>query len=152
MDNAGGHGTMVAIEEYKNILLTEFNIKIIHQIPNSPETNLLDLGTWSALQSKTESLSYRQRQDPDVLCDTVLRAWNNLPVHAIGKAYKRWLKVLDLILLDNGGNRYVEQFRGKLTSDPSESTEEVSFSSSESEDDTQLIKEIQAELIEGSLL
>ena len=32
MDNAGGHGTDIAIVEYTNMLKEKFNIKIIHQI------------------------------------------------------------------------------------------------------------------------
>ena len=44
MDNAGGHGTHQTIEEYRNMMLHQYNIKLFHQIPNSPETNLLDLG------------------------------------------------------------------------------------------------------------
>ena len=44
IDNDGGHGTVLEIEIYKKTSLDKFNIKIIHQVPNSPETNLLDLG------------------------------------------------------------------------------------------------------------
>ena len=47
--------------------LNKFNIKINHQVTNSPETNQLDLGVWAAFQSVVERLSRRQRQDPDAL-------------------------------------------------------------------------------------
>ena len=73
------------------------------------------------MQSASERLSYRQRQDPDVLASTFVEDWNNLPAKTIGKVHKRWKKVLDLILRDNGANRYVEQERGKLTNDPTTS-------------------------------
>ena len=49
MDNCGGHGTILAIETHEKTLLDEFNIEIIHQVPNLPETNLLDLGVWDPL-------------------------------------------------------------------------------------------------------
>ena len=49
MDNSGGHGAILAIENHVKILLDKFNIEIIHQAPYSPETNLLDLGVWAAL-------------------------------------------------------------------------------------------------------
>ena len=79
IDNAGGHGTILAIENHTKILLDEFNIEIIHQVPNSPETNLLDLVVWATLKYKKESLPCRQCQDPDVLVATVLNDWENLP-------------------------------------------------------------------------
>ncbi len=43
MDNAGGHGTIEAIQQYTRHLLENYNIEIIHQPPRSPETNPLDL-------------------------------------------------------------------------------------------------------------
>jgi hypothetical protein len=46
MDNAGGHGTNDARQQYVSILKSEFNIIVIWQIANSPETNMLDLGAW----------------------------------------------------------------------------------------------------------
>ena len=118
IDNAGGHGTNKAKKEYEKLLREKYNVILVFQIPNSPETNLLDLGVWRSLQSLVEKLSFRDRYDPDVLSQTVFRAWDNFSSSAIEKVYKRWELVLKLILLDTGGNRYVESFRGKLTGDP----------------------------------
>ena len=118
IDNAGGHGTNVAVEEYRKMLQDEFNIILKHQVPNSPETNLLDLGVWRALQSRVEKISFQHRFDSDVLAGSVQEAWEEFPVETIGKVYKKWLRVLELIKLDDGGNRYVEQLRGSLTNDP----------------------------------
>jgi sentrin-specific protease 1 len=118
MDNAGGHGTKDCISDYVQMMRCKYNIIILFQVPNSPETNLLDLGVWRALQSLVEILSFRERHDPEVLASTVYKAWNDFRSEAINKVYKRWELVLDLILLDNGGNRFVESFRGKLTNDP----------------------------------
>jgi hypothetical protein len=39
MDNAGGHGTQEAIEEYTRRALVEFNVVIIRQSARSPEVN-----------------------------------------------------------------------------------------------------------------
>ena len=44
IDNARGYGTDEHAKQYTNILLTEFNIEIIHQVSRSPFTNVLDLG------------------------------------------------------------------------------------------------------------
>jgi hypothetical protein len=56
MDNAGGHGMQEAIDEYTAGLQREFNIRIKHQAPRSPETNALDLGIWCSIQSAVEKL------------------------------------------------------------------------------------------------
>lgn len=44
MDNAGGHGTDEAKEQYEKLMKEKNNIIIIWQTPLSPYTNLLDLG------------------------------------------------------------------------------------------------------------
>ena len=44
-------------------LKEDYNIILKHQVPNSPETNLLDLGVWRALQSAVENLSHQKRFD-----------------------------------------------------------------------------------------
>ena len=54
MDNAGGHGTDDAISEYTARLRDVYNITIIHQVPRSPFTNVLDLGVWCSLQARVE--------------------------------------------------------------------------------------------------
>jgi hypothetical protein len=43
MENAGGHGTNAVKEEYVRILEDEFNMIVLWQIANSPETNMLNL-------------------------------------------------------------------------------------------------------------
>jgi hypothetical protein len=67
MDNAGGHGTEEAIKKYTDILETEFDIEIIHQIPRSPETNVLDLGIWCSLQWAVDKLMRGKRGDMEAL-------------------------------------------------------------------------------------
>ena len=124
LDNAGGHGTNAMVQQYKAELEQDFNIELVHQVPNSPETNLLDLGVWRAVQSKVEKLSWRKRQDPNVLAETVEQAWDDFQTATIGKVYKRWKRVLELIKLDGGGNRYVEELRGRLTNDPNANEED----------------------------
>ena len=47
-----------------------------------------------------------------------MAAWGNWSSKILEKIYQRWELVLSLILLDNGGNKYVESYRGKLTSNP----------------------------------
>ncbi len=54
MDNTGGHGTEAAIERYSQDLLDQYNVEIIHKAPQSPETNMLDLGLCWSIQSWSE--------------------------------------------------------------------------------------------------
>ena len=88
MDNAGGHGTNAAIDEYTQMLKEEYNIEIIFQIPRSPYCNVLDLGVWMALQAVVERQHYLQRCSADALVNTVMRSWNDGNVdHAITKVF-----------------------------------------------------------------
>ena len=66
MDNAGGHGTNDAKQQYIN-LLKAFNIKVIWQVPRSPETNMLDLGVWMSIQSAVMKTHYGRRCHHDAL-------------------------------------------------------------------------------------
>jgi hypothetical protein len=119
MDNAGGHGTSEAIEKYTQMLKDEYNIEIIHQVPRSPETNLLDLGIWRSIQAAVEKEHVKKTYDPESLARSVERAWDKrLNPIAFSRVADRLLKVLDLIVEDDGDNNLVESQRGKLFSDP----------------------------------
>ena len=50
LDNAGGHGSDEAKQQYIQIL-REHHIEVVFQPPRSPECNMLDLGFWMSLQS-----------------------------------------------------------------------------------------------------
>ena len=89
---------------------------MLKQIPNSPGTNMLDLGVWRSLQAQTKILGYHKRQDPDAIANTVMQAWKGWI--NLEKIYRRWELVLSLIPLDNGGEKYVDAFCRKLISDP----------------------------------
>ena len=62
MDNAGGHGTVAAKEQYVKILQDKYNVIVSWQSLNSPETNILNLGVWMTIQSVVEWMQ-RQRGD-----------------------------------------------------------------------------------------
>jgi hypothetical protein len=94
MDNAGGHGTQEAIDEYTVRLQREFNIRIKHQAPWSPETNALDLGIWCSIQSAVEKLHRNRQRGPDTLAASVRDAWENLPSDKILRVFNRILVVL----------------------------------------------------------
>jgi hypothetical protein len=116
MDNMGGHGTVDAWREFTEYLKVGYNVEIIRQIPRSPETNILDLGVWCSLQSAVEEKAHRNLTTSCLaaLQRSVERAWISFNHEKITKIYKRWKKVLDLIIADNGDNKLVDSHRGEL--------------------------------------
>ena len=98
------------------ILLEEFNILIEWQAPNSPETNLLDLGgAWVTIQSVVEWMHRQRLMNADVLAGTVFEAWDAFDARKLSNISGRWEKVLHLIIKGARSNDLVEQERG-LTS------------------------------------
>ena len=115
MDNAGGHGTKEAVEKYTNDLQRNHKVTIVQQVPRSPETNMLDLGVWCALQSVVEK-EHREKtkSDANALARTVDYAWHNrFGPEIMQKVYDRWEQVLKIIIKEKGDNARVDQFRGK---------------------------------------
>ena len=100
---------------YEQILRDDYNILVHWQIPNSPETNLLDLGAWMALQCIVEKKHRLKLMDKDILAKTIEENFACLLEDVLERIHTRWLKVLDLILKDSGSNDLVEKDRG-LTS------------------------------------
>ena len=80
MDNAGGHGKTEIKREYERILSEEFGVLIEWQVPNSPETNMLDLGVWMALQSKVEFIHKGKVIQSNELSNSVHQAFSEIPV------------------------------------------------------------------------
>ena len=114
LDNAGGHGTVEAKEQFEERLRKKYRVKIIWQVPNSPDTNLLDLGAWCTIQSDVEDIHRLLVMDNDVLANSVEQEFSNLSSTKLDSIYDRWDKVLDLILKNSGGNDLVETCRGKM--------------------------------------
>ena len=115
MDNAGGHGSIDAVRQYTQYLKVAWNIEIVHQIPRSPYTNLLDLGVWCSLQSRVEKEHFLKRTDVPSLVTSVEAAWNNGALDDViaGRVWGRLRNVLVLIKEASGKNDLVEKKRGK---------------------------------------
>ena len=114
MDNAGGHGDKETVEEYTNMLKERYNIVVIYQTPRSPYTNVLDLGFWTALQSKVEKCHYGRRGNTDSLVASVQETWTSAEMHyQLMRIFDRLKKVLVLIIEGNGGSDEVEKKRGR---------------------------------------
>ena len=113
MDNAGGHGSAEAIDEYTNMLKGVYNIEIIHQIPRSPFTNVLDLGVWMSIQSIVERRHYLKRATTKALVNTVKQTWDGSNLDSVLlKVFDRLKVVLCNLLRDKGWNSMVEENRG----------------------------------------
>ena len=113
MDNAGGHGKTEIKKQYESILKEEFGIIIEWQVPNSPETNMLDLGVWMALQSLVEKLHFGKVMQSDELTKTVMDAFSRISGDILTRVYERWKLTLKLIVSGKGTNEVVEDYRGK---------------------------------------
>ena len=108
MDNAGGHGTKETIDAYVSLLEEKHNVVCVFQCPCLSATNTLDLGVWMAFQSLVEKLHLFKRQEVKALCNTVDRAWEDMDATKLRNVFERWKLVLDLIIKDDGGDRYIE--------------------------------------------
>jgi hypothetical protein len=116
MDNAGGHGTNKARNEYVQILYNDYKVQVIWQIANSPETNMLDLGAWVTVQCIVAHMHRGKRVQKDVLCKTVYHAFFSLQPNKLENIAQRWKRVLDLIIVGKGSNDLVEKCRGLTSS------------------------------------
>lgn len=113
MDNAGGHGTEEAKLAFVDILKENYNVEVVWQCSNSPETNILDLGIWVILQSLVEYMHKSRRMNEDSLAETVEKAWGMIDASVkFLLVIDRWKRVLGLIILGKGDNHLVETCRG----------------------------------------
>ena len=117
MDNAGGHGSIECVSQYKEFLWNEFKVNVINQIPNSPETNMLDLGAWMSIQAQVQKEHFRKVKRQDALAASVETAWEGFGNKTtLAKIHERWKKVMHLIIQADGGNELVEADRGLTSS------------------------------------
>jgi hypothetical protein len=96
--------------------MNEYKIQVEWQVPNSPETNLLDLGFWATLQAIVERMHRLKRMDTDALARTVHECFDKVEPEKIDRIYNRWEYVLDLIIKGGGTNDLVESNRGLMKS------------------------------------
>ena len=76
MDNAGGHDKNDIITQHTLNLKDNYNITIIHQVPQPPYCNTLDLGAWCLLQAVVEKTHYMWRCTAWVLVRSVYETWD----------------------------------------------------------------------------
>ena len=92
----------------------DFNIILVHQIPQSTDTNILDLGIWLSLQSTVEKCHRLRRGDKDSLYATVMKVWKDVASEeAFLNVFEGLKKNYAVIEKNQGSNDYCEEFRGK---------------------------------------
>ena len=78
MDNIDRHGTVEAKEIFVERLEIVYNVRVNWQVPNSPNTNMLDLGVLMTFQSKVEELHCWLVMDNAVLGKQLLKHLKHL--------------------------------------------------------------------------
>jgi hypothetical protein len=118
MDNAGGHGRNDIIEQYTLNLKTKYNVTIIHQVPQSPYCNALDLGVWCLLQANVEKTHYMRRCNTEALVRSVYETWRTVDMSSvISNVFGKLHNIICLINEGDGGNDLVEEKRGPTNAD-----------------------------------
>ena len=97
-------------------LKEEYNIILTWQVPNSPETNMFDLGACMTIQPVVEELHRPWLTNKNELANTAMQAFDEFDgqTKLAAIAAHREL-VLDLIIKGKGGNYLVKMKRGMLT-------------------------------------
>ena len=96
------------------MMKNDYHIILVHQIPQSPGTNVLDLGIWMSLQSAVKKCHQLRRGDKDALHATVMKVWKDVASEeAFMKVFERLKKNYAVIEKSQGSNDYYEEFRGK---------------------------------------
>ena len=101
---------------------------------------------FSSLRRVVEKLHFRKRTEVEALCRTVKAAWKILEPIKLKNVYARWLKVLDLIIEDNGGDCLVESKRGKLYREPPNKFESLDDDAAGEEEEDPTDEELIAEM------
>ena len=107
MDNASPHLTEddpAWIEARKD---WRFDIQLMRQPAQSPDTNVLDLGLWTSLQSIQRKLPMMSASSTEMqLVEAVQQAWINMPLTTIESSFVTLQNVLREIRANDGGNHF----------------------------------------------
>jgi hypothetical protein len=92
------------------VAATGMNITLINQPPNSPDTNVLDLGYFNAIQSLQQK---KHTNTIPELVKAVEDSFVELDRHTLNKVFLTHQQVLEQIILCGGGNNYKLPHMGK---------------------------------------
>lgn len=109
-DNARPHLIINDAEVLEACTSDGFDIRLINQPPNSPDTNILDLGFFASIQSLRDRCKPRTIND---LVAEVETAWGTACSHELGKVWTSLQACMEQILLCGGDNTYKLPHLGK---------------------------------------
>ena len=122
------HKTEMANEQWKNPVATRWH-QITHsrrqrgvvvdeiglyltmytQLPNSPDTNILDLGFFRAIQSFNDDCPANEEE----LIKSVEKAYGEYPLHKLNHVWLTLQSCFNMIIENDGGNDYIILHMGK---------------------------------------
>lgn len=107
-DGAPSHGVLARNPEIfdqavEDTLGVSGSVKLFSQPPQSPDTNILDLGLFNALQSDYHK---RNPKGAEQIIDCVYKSFEEYPSHKINRLWLTLQSCLNEIILQNGGNDY----------------------------------------------
>ena len=113
LNGAGGHGTDETVTEY-TAATKIMNSILVRQVSNLLDTNVLDLGIWTSLQSAMGKRHRLSRGNKEALHDTVMKVWSEVAnKEAMCRVYDRLEKNYEIIRKTKGDNKLIKEFRGK---------------------------------------
>jgi len=112
MDNAKPHIQPDDTDWLEAVAHYRLDVELIFQPPNSPDTNVLDLGTFRHLEKITYNLPCTAKNINE-LVNAVETAWNESSAQERDDVFVTLHSVLRLILENNGGNDFNIPHLGK---------------------------------------
>ena len=105
-DNAPAHFSDADFDWFDacDVHRRRFKITLVEQPPNSPDTNVLDLGFFASLQAKTWRL--KRATTIDGLIENVQAAWNAYDPCKLNRVFLTHACCLDQIIRFHGDNNY----------------------------------------------
>ena len=85
------------------------NLTVFTQLPNSPDTNILDLGFFRAIQSFNDDCPANEEE----LIKSVEKAYGEYPYRKLNRVWLTLQSCLNMIIENDGGNDYKIQHMGK---------------------------------------
>ena len=85
------------------------NLTVYTQLPNSPDTNILDLGFFRAIQSFNDDCPINEEE----LIKSVEKAYGEYPLHKLNHGWLTLWSCFNMIIENDGGNDYKIPHMGK---------------------------------------
>ena len=112
-DGAKSHILEDNVEFKEAVAEIGLNLTVFTQSPNSPDTNILDLGFFRAIQSFNDDCPANEEE----LIKSVEKAYGEYPYHKLNRVWLTLQSCLNMIIENDGGNDYKIPHLGKESLD-----------------------------------